>query len=193
MARELTYDENFRSRLVQALRAGASLRDAVGFAGADWSTFCRWLRAGRRFVDSGPETEGADERFAPLARDVDRAASESKVALVGLIRRAAEGTPAKPAVPAKDGAPAQPEQPGRPPDWRAAAFLVERNDERPKRRVEVRKLRADATVAEMRAAGTLPADKHDVTSGGKPIGDLTDEELDARLAAAEQRRHGRGG
>lgn len=192
MARPLAYDPDTLALIVKALRAGSSLRDAAGFAGASRSTFFDWLKAGRRW-NKDPKSEGADERFAQLARDVDKAIAENKVALIGLIRRAAEGAPARPAVPAKDGQPEQPAQPARPGDWRAAAFLVERNDERSKRRAEVRKLEADAEVAEKRANGTLPADKHDVTSGGKPIGELTEEELDARIAAAEERRRNRGG
>lgn len=193
MAPPLTYTDEDRARIVAALKAGSSLRQAVGFAGVQWSCFCKWLRAGRFAlrVRAGDATEeeakAADERFAELARAVDQAVAESDVALVGYIRRAAEGV--KPQA-AKAG---QPETKGVPGDWRAAESLLKFRAEAPLRRVHLRKLRAEARVAEMRADGTLPAERHDVTSDGKPIGALTNEELDARLAAAEQRRRDRGG
>lgn len=191
--RLLTYTVDDSDRIVDALKRGSSLRQAVGFAGVQWPSFTRWLRAGRCAlrVAAGDatkaEAKAADKRFADLARSVDQAVAESDVALAGFIRRAAEGIPAQPA---KDGVPAIPFVPG---DWRAADALLKLRAEAPLRRAQLRKLRAETRVAELRADGALPAERHDITTGGKPIGALTNEELDARIAAAEQRRRDRGG
>jgi len=192
MARPLTYDPGLHTLVVEALTKGAAMRDAVAVAGGEWRTFCRWLKAGRIARENAslpPGTaprDGGDARFIALARDVDRALRESDVALVGMIRTAAQGLPGKAA---GDGKPEQRAIPG---DWRAAAFLLEFRAGAPLRRAQLAKVRADTEVATKRADGTL-VDKHDVTSGGKPIGDLTMEEIDARIAAAEQRRRERGG
>lgn len=143
MPRPTVYSAAAHDRIVGALRAGASMRDAVGFAGVEWVTFKVWLKAGRRHLDG--ITEGADERYAKLAHDVDQATHESSVALVGILRRAAEGADGKPG------------------DWRAAEALLKFRRESSSHRQSVRKMRAEAEVAEKRAKGTLPADKHEHT------------------------------
>jgi len=164
MPRPLTYTDEIRKRMLSALKAGASMRDAAGFAGVEWQCFCKWLKAGRRFVDLGPEGEGADERFEQLARDVDQAAHESDVALIGILRRAAEGTRAQPS---KDGEPATKAVPG---DWRAAESLLKFRADTRERNARVRKIRAEARLAEMRAAGTLPGEKLEHSGpGGAPM------------------------
>ncbi|MDO9016667.1 MAG: hypothetical protein Q8S73_43025 [Deltaproteobacteria bacterium] len=191
MSRPLTYDAGLHERVTEALRKGATMRDAVAVAGGEWRTFCRWLKAGRIALENAARAPGVklraggDPRFSDLARDVDRALRESDVALVGMIRAAAQGLPR---VEAADGRPEQRAIPG---DWRAAAFLLEFRAGAPLRRAQLTKTKAEAEVATKRADGSL-VDKHDVTSGGKPIGDLTMEEIDARIAAAEQRRRDRG-
>lgn len=177
MARVLTYTPAVHRRIVDALRRGAPLRDAVGFAGAEWPSFCRWLRAGRRYIEHGPESEGADVRFVELARDVDQAAHESRVALLGLVRRQAEGTPGKRKTKTR---PATPPSPG---DWRAAEFLLKFQADAPLRRAQLRKARLEAKVLSKRLDGTLPAEKSEIAGvNGTPlIPDPTD--LAARIAA----------
>lgn len=154
--RQLTYNAATHDRIVTALKAGASLRDAVAFAGVEKETFRLWLKAGRISVEN-PRAKGADGRFAQLARDVDQAVAESDVALVGIMRRAAEGTKAK------DG------QPARPGDWKAAEALLKFRAESRLRQAHLRKLKAEAKMAEMRVDGSLPAEKHDVTASVSAI------------------------
>ena len=146
MARELTYTTDVHDRIVRALKAGASLRDAVGFSGAAWRTFCDWLRAGRRAVEHGPEASGADERFAQLAMDVDQAIHEADVALVGCLRRAAEAG-----------------------EWRAAEALLKHRADSTERRLRQDKLRAEIALTTRRVDGTLPAEKHDVTATARVV------------------------
>ncbi|MDO9016566.1 MAG: hypothetical protein Q8S73_31515 [Deltaproteobacteria bacterium] len=174
MARLLTYTPAVHRRIVDALRRGAPLRDAVGYAGAEWPSFCRWLRMGRLAVED-PANKDGDARFAPLARDIDQAVAESNVALLGLVRRQAEDAPGKtktktrPAIPPRIG------------DWRAAAFLLEFRAEAPERRARLRKLRADAEVAKKRADGSLPPSRSEVT--GAHGGPIQVNALHSRLAA----------
>ena len=153
----MTYTDDARARIVAALKAGASLRDAVGFAGVPWQTFIDWLRAGRRVVDGADGATAADRRFERLALDIDQAAHESTVALTGIMRKAAE-----------EG------------DWRAAEALLKIKADRAERRVRLRRGRAEAVVAGKRAEGTL-VDRTDVTSGGKTIASMTDDELRALI------------
>jgi hypothetical protein len=155
MGRPLTYDDDARARIIAALERRTSLRDAVAIAGVAWPTFNRWLSAGRAYLDD-PTSEGADERFAKLARDVEQANAETDGALAGLLYRAATGLPAQPA---SEGIPAQPAIPG---DWRAADALLKIRADAEKRRAEVKRIKAETKVALMRADGTLPADKLEV-------------------------------
>lgn len=165
--RQLTYRPEAAQRVIAALKAGAAMDDAIAFAGLSRRTFYRWLKAGRLAIEL-PKDRGADKRFEQLARDVDQAAGESKVALVGLLRRAAEGTKASPGQPARHG------------DWKAAEALIRiRADDR-KRRLECRKLEIDIRIAKKREEGTLPAEKHDVTQHVSIVDARA--ELAARLA-----------
>ena len=159
MPRALSYTPKAHERIVSALRAGSSLRDAVGFAGVEWVTFCRWLKGGRLALEHRKKTAGADPRFAALARDVDQAAHESSVALVGILRRAAEGTRDSDAKD-PDG---KPVKPGRPGDWRAAEFLVKFRAEAPLRREQLRKLRLEGAVLKKRLEETLPPERSEIT------------------------------
>jgi len=145
MPQPLTYTDAAREHVLMALRAGSSMRDAVGFAGVEWRTFLHWLKAGRRYVELGADADGADVRFAQLAREVDQAMHASSVALTSIMRTAANAG-----------------------DWRAADRLLTHRSERQRARADLRRARADATVAEQRAAGTL-IDRTDVTSGGAPM------------------------
>jgi hypothetical protein len=168
MPRPTVYNPGAHQRIVDALRAGSSMRDAVGFAGVRWMTFLDWLRAGRRHIDG--VKEGADERYAQLAADVDQAAHESSVALIGILRRAAEGNAKTPG------------------DWRAGEALLKHRRDAVTHRYATRKLRLENDYLRARIAGTLPAEKHEHLVG-------TDDELGrrlARLVAAESPGGGSG-
>ena len=154
MARLTVYNAAVHERIVKALRVGSSKRDAAGFAGVDWHTFVKWLKAGRRWNDG--IAEGSDERYAKLADDVDQSASENKVALRGFMYAAAEGTPAKRDA---NGKVVKERIPG---DWRAGEALLKFQRGSSEHRATVRKMKADATVSEKRAAGTLPPTQIDV-------------------------------
>lgn len=148
MPRPLSYTAEARNRVITALEARASLREAAALAGVPWPTFCRWLATGRRGLDD-PEAEGADERLAQLARDVDQAMAETDVALAGAMYRYAVGVPAQPAT---ETAAARPEIPG---DWRAADALLKFRADAALRRAKLAQIKAETKVAEMRAKGTL--------------------------------------
>ena len=165
MPRPLAYDPTTHAAVIDALQRGATMRGAAARARVAESTLFAWLAAGRAHRDG---TEGGDERFAQLAADVDATVAEVDLKRIELID--------------KLGAE----------DWRALAWAVEHHEAAELTRAKVAQIRAATKVDEMRANGTL-VDKHDVTSGGKPIGQMTMEEIDARIAAAEQRRRERGG
>ena len=141
--RKLTYRPEVTARVVAALTKGAPLKDAVDFAGVPRRTFFTWLKAGRLAIEL-PEDPGADKRFAQLARDIDLAVGESKVALVGMMYRDAEGSGTRPG------------------DWRAAEAILKLRAGDRLRRAEERKLRAEARIAEKKADGTY-VEKHEVS------------------------------
>lgn len=188
MARPLAYTPKVHRAIVAAVRGGNSLRDAVGFGGAAWPTFNRWMKAGRLAIESEELPEGADPlpgadpRFAPLVRDVDQAMHAANVALVESIRRAAADQPGKPKTKTR---PAIPPRPG---DWRAAQFLLEFREGAKERRTRVRKLKAEAVVAEKRAAGILPPEKSEIT--GANGGPIAVNALHGRLASLAARAAG---
>jgi hypothetical protein len=146
-------------RILLALRSGNSCRAAAGFAGVSWDTYSRWVRAGRRY-NADPADPKGRAKYAPFAAAVEQARHEASVNLVSRICRAAEGG-----------------------DWRAAECLLNWRAGLGERNARLRKTRAEAKLAEMRCAGTLPPDKTEHSFAGMTDGDLerTTRELELRL------------
>jgi hypothetical protein len=69
-------------------------------------------------------------------------------------------------------------------DWRAAMSLVEFRATAQKRAADNSRAYWEAKIAKQRAKGTQ-VERTDITSGGKPLAAMTDDELRARLAELE--------
>lgn len=99
------------ARLVEAVRAGNTFRDAAEMAGIGEKTFERWRRAGRG--------KDAEEPYISLARDVAAAAAAARADCMKNIRAAA-GMMTDPEtgqlVPMPGG------------DWKASAWILEKLD-----------------------------------------------------------------
>jgi len=117
----LALNEQVKARLVAAIRAGNTHRDAAGMAGVSESAFRKWLERGRR----------GEEPFSALVVEIERAAAEHRASMQSAIVAAARGFRADPetgelqpivridheGVPHEEG-----------PDWRAAMAWLEKRD-----------------------------------------------------------------
>jgi hypothetical protein len=72
-----------RSKLIDALRAGATRRDAALYAGVSEATFHRWMQ--RAEADDAEQVESTHTAFR---EQVQRAEAEARVQAVFVIRRA---------------------------------------------------------------------------------------------------------
>jgi hypothetical protein len=140
-------------------REGTRLRDAVKAAGVPWRTFCDWLKRGRAYNDAAPADR--NPRHAALgafAADIDRAGAQATAALHARVMAATVT------------------------DGRLALDVLRWNEERSTRELKRKLLAAQAEVERMRAAGLL-VNRTDVTTDGRSLAAMTDDELRAHIAA----------
>ena len=122
-------------------------------------TLCKWLRQGRAYNAASAETRAAAHAMlGTFAADLDRAGAQYSAVLHG---RVAKGTESDP---------------------RLAFDVVRWNSELETRRLKRDLLRAQVEIERLRAKGELIA-RTDVTTGGKPLGKMTDAELAAERDA----------
>ncbi len=177
MPRVTVYNDKVRARLVEMIRASAcargGLRAPVEAAGVNWHTFCAWQAAGNRALD-GIE-KGADPRYADLAADVREAVAKNRVEIRAAMRAEAQGNPGP------DGKPTGPR------DMQTARYLDESMDKCQLFNAELRRKRAEASIAEQKAAGTYTehaAHTLEVTNRVQVVARI-DALLDKALAAHE--------
>lgn len=139
MPRLSVYNPKAHEAIVQALRAGATYRSACQAAGLSWTTWKDWKRAVWRGLDV------PDDRIVTLVREAEEAHAQATNSLIARVNLAG----------AKD--------------WRAAMSLVEFRATAERRRWELVKARAEARIAKAKLAGTLPAEKHELTHAGDPL------------------------
>lgn len=116
--RRTLLNEDTQSKIVAALRAGNYFDVSCEYAGIAASTGFKWMARGRAevarrekpSVKEGSKEWNAEQPFVEFLQAISRASSEVQVKNVALIQKAAEGDEKK----AID------------PDWRAAAWFLER-------------------------------------------------------------------
>lgn len=116
--------EELIEKIAQAMRNGAYVETAVAYCGISKDTFYRWLRMAAKDSEKGP--------YKALSYAIEKAWAEAEMKDVEAITKAVEGTPDKLAVDddAKiitdvRGLPVVAEY-GLPPNWKAAAWRLER-------------------------------------------------------------------
>ena len=140
---------------------GTPLRACVKAAGVPWQTAMDWLRKGRVYNAAAPADRIPRHAICgAFAADLDQAGAQCEAALHARVM----------AETAKDG--------------RLALDVLRWNEERPTRELKRKLVAAQVDVETLRAKGEL-VNRTDLTSDGRPVGWLADEELRARIAELE--------
>lgn len=210
--RQLLLTEEVEKRLVDAARAGVPVDIAASHAGIGAATFHLWMGKGRAEQERRDDGEDPDEDRDPyvdLLDKVTRARSEAAVKGVLNVQRAAAGGAVTEETTRKwrdpeTGAPVEERTVKRmAPDWRAAAWYLERQHRLhfgKEARLELTgagggpvevSVDADALAARLhenlRAVGAAVAE---LTSGDDPGDDMGEEPVDAEIVDDdEQTRH----
>lgn len=82
MARPTSYTPERGERIVTALRAGNTRKEAAEYGGVDYTTFLRWLEWGER------DAEGQFHEFCNAARQAE---ADCATAMCAILRKAAAG------------------------------------------------------------------------------------------------------
>lgn len=138
---------------------GTPLRACAKAAGVPWQTTMDWLRKGRAYNDAAPsERNPRHAALGAFAADLDRAGAQATAALHARVM----------AETARDGG--------------LALKVLQWNEERPTRALKRELVRAQVDVERLRAAGEL-VNRTDVTTGGRSLASMTDDELRAHIAS----------
>ena len=142
---------------------GTPLRACAKAAGVPWQTAMDWLRKGRAYNAAVPtERNPRHAALGSFAADLDKAGAQCEAALHSRVMKETE----------RDG--------------RLALDVLRWNEERPTRELKRKLVAAQVDVETQRAAGLL-VNRTDVTSNGKPIAAMTDDELRAHIAGLKDR------
>ncbi len=154
-----TYTPEIGATIRGARLVGTRLRDSVKAAGVPWRTFCDWLKRGRAYNAAAPaERNPRHADLGAFAADIDRAGAQATAALHARVMAATVT------------------------DGRLALDVLRWNEERSTRELKRKLLEAQTQVERMRAEGKL-VNRTDVTTDGRSLAAMTDDELRAHIAA----------
>lgn len=117
MGRPTKLTEAVQWAICDGIRRGLTFRHAAALAGVHVATFCRWRERGR---------EAMSGRYRDFCDAVEKAETECRVALLGVIRRAATEPSIERRTRTRDDKVVETVEIERPPDWHAAAWNLER-------------------------------------------------------------------
>jgi len=159
MPSPLTLTSELAATIRGARLVGTPLRACVKAAGVPWQTAMDWLRKGRVYNAAAPSERNA--KHAPLgsfAADLDKAGAQCESALHARVMAATVN------------------------DGKLALDVLRWNEERATRDLKRQLVAAQVEVEKMRAAGDL-VNRTDVTTGGRALATMTDDELRAHIAS----------
>ena len=138
---------------------GTPLRACVKAAGVPWQTAMDWLRKGRVYNAAAPADRiPRHAMYGAFAADLDRAGAQATAALHARVMAATVN------------------------DGKLALDVLRWNEERSTRDLKRQLVAAQVEVERMRAAGEL-VNRTDVTTDGRPLSAMTDDELRAHIAS----------
>lgn len=113
MGRSTRLNDDVEKRVIDGLQAGAHLSDVAKYAGVGERTLFRWLERGKKYKEAnegGVEPEEADAKYFKFSERVNETIGAVRLRMTGRILQAADGGE------------------GREPDWKAAAWYLERSN-----------------------------------------------------------------
>jgi hypothetical protein len=112
MGRQTLLNEAVEKRVLDGLQSGAHFSDVAKYAGITERTLFRWLERGKKYkdaLDNDLPVVEADSQYYEFSQRVSETVGAVRLRMVGRIVQAADGTD------------------GSNPDWKAAAWYLERS------------------------------------------------------------------
>lgn len=159
MPHRLTLTPELAATIRGARLVGTPLRACAKAAGVPWDTMIGWLRVGRAYNAAAPADRNPRHvAQAAFAAEIDRAGAQCESALHARVMKATED------------------------DGRLALDVLRWNEERGTRQLKRQLVAAQVEVERLRAAGEL-VNRTDVTTDGRPLSTMSDDELRAHIAS----------